>query len=249
MFKEAGKEALKFVTKNGPTILAAAAAAGVVLTAVSAGKASIKAKKVLDDLPEDTDIRDKAKVVAPIMAKPFLLGATTIFFIFYANHKHIKREAALAAAYTLSSKTLEEYEAKVIETIGKKKEQKIRDDINADAVAKNPPPETVVFSNEEGMTVCFDKYSGRYFKADIEAVRKAVNDINDIMIKDGFVALNEFYERLGLTGVKNGEDIGWNVNYDDLVDIEFSSTLTDKNVPVLVLDFRVDPKEYYDTSY
>ena len=69
------------------------------------------------------------------------------------------------------------------------------------------------------------------------------------MIKDGFVALNEFYERLGLTGVKNGEDIGWNVNYDDLVDIEFSSTLTDKNVPVLVLDFRVDPKEYYDTSY
>ena len=249
MLKEIGKSAADWTIKNAPTILTAVGAAGVVLTAVAAGKASIKAKKALEDIPEDADIKEKAKVVAPIMAKPFLLGAATIFCIFYADHQHIKREAAVAAAYTLSSKALDEYEAKVIDTIGENKNKKIKDAIAEDKVSKNPPPDTVVFSNDEGMTVCYDNYTGRYFKADIETIRKVQNDLNDIMIKDGFVALNEYYERLGLPGIKTGEDIGWNVNYDDLIDFEFSSQLSEQGIPVLVINFRVDPKEYYDSSY
>lgn len=249
MLKEIGKSAADWTIKNAPTILTAVGAAGVVLTAVAAGKASIKAKKALEDIPEDADIKEKAKVVAPIMAKPFLLGAATIFCIFYADHQHIKREAAVAAAYTLSSKALDEYEAKVIDTIGENKNKKIKDAIAEDKVSKNPPPDTIVFSNDEGMTVCYDNYTGRYFKADIETIRKVQNDLNDIMIKDGFVALNEYYERLGLPGIKTGEDIGWNVNYDDLIDFEFSSQLSEQGIPVLVINFRVDPKEYYDSSY
>ena len=249
MLKEIGKSAADWTIKNAPTILTAVGAAGVVLTAVAAGKASIKAKKALEDIPEDADIKEKAKVVAPIMAKPFLLGAATIFCIFYADHQHIKREAAVAAAYTLSSKALDEYEAKVIDTIGENKNKKIKDAIAEDKVSKNPPPDTIVFSNDEGMTVCYDNYTGRYFKADIETIRKVQNDLNDIMIKDGFVALNEYYERLGLPGIKTGEDIGWNVNYDDLIDFEFSSQLSEQSIPVLVINFRVDPKEYYDSSY
>ena len=249
MLKEIGKSAADWTIKNAPTILTAVGAAGVVLTAVAAGKASIKAKKALEDIPEDADIKEKAKVVAPIMAKPFLLGAATIGCIFYANHEHLKREAALAAVYSISSKALDEYEAKVIDTIGENKNKKIKDAIAEDKVSKNPPPDAVVFSNDEGMTVCYDNYTGRYFKADIETIRKVQNDLNDIMIKDGFVALNEYYERLGLPGIKTGEDIGWNVNYDDLIDFEFSSQLSEQGIPVLVINFRVDPKEYYDSSY
>lgn len=249
IFEQAGKTTADWAIKNAPTLLTCIGAAGVILTAVASGKAAIKAKEVLDEMPEDTEPIDKVKAVAPIVAKPAFLACGTIWVIFSANKIALRRNAALVAAYTLTSRQFDEYKEKVEETIGKNKSKKIKDAIAEDTVTKNPPPETVVFSDEEGMTVCFDKYSGRYFKADIETIRKVINDINDILIKDGFVALNEFYERLGLSGVKNGEDLGWNVNYDDLVDIEFSSQLTDKNVPVLVLDFRVDPKEYYDSSF
>lgn len=249
ILEKTGKVTADWAVKNAPTILTCVGAAGVILTAVASGKAAIKAKKVLDEMPEDAETKDKVKAVAPIIVKPAFLACGTIWVIFSANKIALRRNAALVAAYTLTSRQFEEYEEKVIETVGKNKNKKVKDAIAEDTVTKNPPPETVVFSNEEGMTVCLDRYSGRYFKADIETVRKVINDINEIMVKDGFVALNEFYERLGLTGVKNGEDVGWNVNYDDLVDIEFSSQLTDQNVPVLVLDFRVDPKEYYDQSF
>lgn len=71
MFKEIGKSTTEWAIKNAPTILTAVGAAGVVLTAMSAGKAAIKAKEKLDEMPEDTDIKEKAKVIAPIMARPF----------------------------------------------------------------------------------------------------------------------------------------------------------------------------------
>lgn len=248
IFKEVGKGTFDWAVKNAPTLLTCAGAAGVILTAVASGKAAIKAKKVLDEMPEDTETLEKVKAVAPIIAKPAILACGTMWVIFSANRIALRRNAALVAAYTLTSRQLDEYEDKVIETVGAGKNKKIKDAIAEDAVKKTPE-DAMIFSNTEGLTICFDRFSGRYFNADIETIRKVQNDLNDIMIKDGFVCLNEYYERLGLDDVKNGEDIGWNINYDDLVEFEYSSQLRPDNTPVLVIDFRVDPKINYDTSY
>ena len=49
-----------------------------------------------------------------------------------------KRNAALAAAYTLTKSTLHDYSSKVVETIGEKKERSIRDSINKEKLDKNP---------------------------------------------------------------------------------------------------------------
>ena len=179
MLKEIGKQTVDWTIKNAPTILTAVGAAGVVLTAVAAGKASIKAKKVLEEMPEDADVKEKAKVVAPIMAKPFLLGLATIGCIFYANHEHLKREAALAAVYSLSSKALEEYEAKVIDTVGETKNKKIKDAIAEDSVAKNPPPQPIIIQSEGTRIPCQDWWTGQWFVSDIETIRTIEDDIND----------------------------------------------------------------------
>ena len=185
MFKEAGVQATKFVTKHAPTILIVAGAVGVVATAVAAGKATLKAERALKELPEDADIKEKAKVVAPIMAPPFLIGGATIFCILKGDRIHASRNAALAACYTISSKALEEYSDKVVETIGKKKEQQIRDAINEDSVNKNPPSDDLL-DDKDGKILCFDKKSGRYFRAKIEDIDKAINYINFILNEEEY---------------------------------------------------------------
>lgn len=248
MFKELGKATSDFIIKNAPTILTVVGAAGVVATAISSGKASIKAKEALDNLPDDADIKDKAKVVAPIMARTVLLGIATIFCIFESDHEHLKREAYIAAAYSMSSKALEEYEGKVVETIGKSKNKKIKDAINEDAVNENPPTEDLL-EKEDGKVLCFDKWSGRYFRAKIEDIDEAINYINFILNEEGFVSLNEFYEKLKLEGVENGEELGWERDVDGLLALDPPYTLTSMlykdKYPVRIISFSVKPKSYF----
>ena len=174
MFDSVESSVGKWAIKNAPTIIAATAAAGVVLTAVAAGKATIKAKKALEEIPEDADMKEKAKVVAPIMAKPFLLGAATVACIFLSNHEHLKREAALAACYTLSSKALSEYEEKAVEIVGKKKAREIKDKIAENAVESNQPTESMI-NDEDGKVLCLDKWTGKYFRSKIEDIDRVQN--------------------------------------------------------------------------
>lgn len=253
MLKEIGGKTADWAIKNAPTILIAIGSAGVVLTAVATGKASIKAKKALDEMPEDADIKEKAKVVAPIMAKPFLLGAATIFCILYANHQHLKREAAIAAAYTLSSRALEEYEGKVIETLGKAKDKKIRDAIAEDKVNENPPTPEFLENDEPEKIICYDTWSGRYFRVIPENIDRAVNIVNSVMNSEGFASLNEWYDAVGLSGVENGEELGWKLSEDGLLELEpdryQTSVLYQNKYPVRVLKFNVKPKEYFDYYY
>ena len=237
----------KWAIKNAPTILAASAAAGVILTAVSASKATIKAKKAIEDLPKDADIKEKAKVVAPIMAKPFLLGSATIAAILISNHEHIKREAAIAACYTLSTKALDEYEEKVVETIGAGKNKKIKDAIAEDSVAKNPPPQTIVIQSEETKIPCQDWWTGQWFTSDIETIRSIEDDINDeLKSSDDFVPINYYYDRIGMELPGDGENVGWRKDSenDERFKFEFDHVLHN-NIPTLVVRYNLEPRKYY----
>lgn len=251
ILEQACKRTAKWAVKNAPTILTAVGAAGVILTAVAAGKASIKAKEAADELPEDADLKEKARVLAPIMAKPFLLGTATIFCIFYANHEHLKREATLAAAYTISSNALKQYEAKVVDTIGKSRNKKIKDAIAEDKVNSNPPSNEMLENEEDDKIICLDDY-GRYFKVTPETIEKAKEKCNDILETDGFVSLNAWYQELGLSGVKHGESLGWVYEKKGDPKIELvppwqqTSVLYKDKYPVRLISFVLEPQEYFD---
>lgn len=247
MLREIGKKAFDWSCKNAPTILTAVGVAGVVVTAVATGKATIKAKKVLDEMPEDTDIKEKAKVVAPIMAKPFLIGAATIFCILASDRIHVKRNAAIAACYTLSSKALEEYEEKVVETIGEGKNKKIKDAIAEDSVTKNPPPQAIIIQSEGTRIPCQDWWTGQWFTSDIETIRSIEDDINDeLQSSDDFVPVNYYYDRIGMELPGDGENVGWRKDSDDAerFKFEYSSILHD-NIPTLVVRYNLEPRKYY----
>ena len=84
--------------------------------------------------------------------------------IIAASNINHKRNAALATAYSLSESALKLYQEKVIETVGEKKEQQIRDEVAKEQIARNPVSKNEVIVTSSGNTLCYDVLSGRYFK-------------------------------------------------------------------------------------
>lgn len=237
--------------RHQPEILTGIGIAGMVTTTVMAVKATPKALDLMAEIKEyheeDTDKKALAKdvllKVAPVYIPAVILGTLSVSCLIGANSVNLKRNAALATAYTLSESALKDYRGKVIETLGEKKDQAVRDAIAKDKVDQNPVVDKEVIITNNGETLCLDTLSGRYFKSDIEKLKRAENELNRQMLRDDYISLNEFYDEIGLSNTKIGETVGWGVN-KGLLELKFSSTLTLDGKPVLVMDYDVAP--YYD---
>lgn len=237
------------LAKHSPAILTALGITGMIGTTVLAVKATPKALDLIENKKEELD-KDKLTVVETVKATwkcyvpAAITCATSAACLIGASSVHTKRNAALATAYKLSESALIEYRDKVVETIGEKKEQSVRDAIAKDHVEKNPVTNNEVIITDKGYTLCYDELSGRYFYSDIEKIKKAANELNRQMLNDMYVSVNELYYELGLEGTKLGEQMGWNVDRG-LIDLKFSATVSADDRPCIVLDYRVPPMYDY----
>lgn len=240
------------VKKHSPTILTGIGIAGMITTTILAVQSTPKALRLLEEKKADISETEKLPPIEVIKAAwkvyvpAVLTGILSTVCLIEANSVNQRRGAALAAAYSLSESALKEYREKVVETIGKKKEQAIRDDIAKDRVTANPVREVVV--TDRGSTLCYDSLSGRYFKSDIETLRKTVNDLNRRMRDEMFISLNDFYcavDNPDLGPTKLGDRLGWTID-KGYIDLGFSSQLTADGTPCLVLDYTVAPEYEYN---
>ena len=71
-----------------------------------------------------------------------------------------------------------------------------------------------------------------------------MNKLNRDMLDEMFISLNDFYYEIGLSNTKLGDDLGWNVS-EGLIDLKFSSQLTDDGTPCVVMDYSIAPKYDY----
>lgn len=238
-----------FTSRHSPEILTGIGIAGMITTTVLAVRATPKALILLEEKKklERTDELTALETVKTCW-KPYAPAVATGVFsaacLIGANSVNASRNAALATAYKLSETALSEYKGKVIETLGEKKEKDIRDKIAKDRVDNNPASKTEVIITEKGNTLCYDACSGRYFRSDIDKIKKAVNELNRQMLLDMYISLNEFYNELGLTGTNLGDQLGWNVE-DGLIELDFSSQLSDDGTPCIVIDYLIAPKYDY----
>lgn len=244
------------VRKKTPEILTGIGIAGMATTVVLAVKATPKALQLIEmkeiEIAEETDsdIRPlTAMETVKVAWKPYipavLMGVGSTACLIGGISVSARRTAALATAYKISETALSEYKEKMVETIGEKKVQAIKEKIDKETVEKNPVSSREVFVTEKGDTLCYDIMSGRYFKSDIEKIKKAVNEINRQLTYDYYVSLNEFYDELGLPDTKLGGELGWNLE-DGLVEPSFSSQIAEDGTPCIVLDYNIAPRyEYY----
>ena len=182
---------------------------------------------------------ETVKAAWPCYIPSALVGTASVLCLVGASSTNFRRNAALATAYTLSESTLKEYQEKVVETIGEKKERDIREQVAKEKMVKNPVRD-VILTEKGGNTICYDVISGRYFKSDRDTISRIVNDLNRRMRDEMYVSLNDFYYELGLDSTKMGDDLGWNID-KGYIEIDFSSHLDANGTPCLVIDYRVVP--------
>lgn len=243
--------------KHSPEILTGLGIAGLVTTTIMAVKATPKALRLIE-IAEDHRFDESdpeftwsplskietVKTVWRCYLPATIVGTISIGCLIGASSVNARRNAALATAYALSESTLKEYQEKVVEKIGEKKEQEIRDDIAKDHVDRNPISKKEVIVTGNGDTTCYDVISGRYFMSSIEKLRRAENDLNRQMRYDMYISLNEFYDAIGLDHIKIGDDLGWNIDAG-YIELKFSSQLDEHGMPCLVLDYTLAPKYGY----
>lgn len=243
--------ATKLITDNSPAILTAIGVTGTVTTAYLAGKASFKAAEIIADAENESyginnrplEPKEKVELVWRLYIPSIGVGISTVMCIIGANRIGTRRAAAMAAAYTLSEKALDEYKEKVVETIGKNKEQRIRDEIAQDRVNSNPPSSSGVIVTSGGDVLCYDMFSARYFQSSMETLKKAQNDLNYKILNDFYASLTDFYDLIGLSRTGLSDDLGW--NSDKLLELRFSTIMSEDQRPCIAIDFNVSPVRDY----
>lgn len=227
---------------NAPEILTILGVSGVITTSYLTGKASFAANEVLavtelETAPSENKRErfiERVRHVWPLYIPAGISGVITIGCIIGSSKASAKRTTAAVAAYSLTERAFSEYREKVVEQIGKAKEQKIRDEIAQDSVDKKPP--TQVIYTSFGKVLCCELLTGRYFHSNMEDLRRAQNDVNHKIVNSLYVTLDEFYDHIGLDHTTNSGNLGW--DSDRLMELQFSTVLTDKGEPCLAFEYN-----------
>lgn len=246
----------KSASKHSPAILTGLGVAGMITTVIFAVKATPKAVKMLEKEKkkkgEDLTPVETVKATWKCYIPAAVSGVVSIACVIGANSVNARRNAALAAAYSMSESALKTYKDKVRETIGEKKEKEIRDEIAKDQVRNDPPTNKEVYITGLGETLCFDPITGRYFMCSIEKLKRVERELNE-MVKsssDGMVRLNDYYFKIGLKTIDMGDFLVWTESQLEAgdylvnrgpVELDLSSCLTEDDRPCLVVGFWEPP--------
>lgn len=258
------------IVEHSPEILTGLGIAGMITTTVLAVRATPKAiskieaekKRQNNEYMEEAErtgssvcpqidkltVQDTIKTTWKCYVPAAVTGAVSIGCLIGATSVNSRRNALLATAYKLSESAFIEYKEKVVETIGEKKERAVKENMYKDRMEKQPVSTSEVIVTNGGTTLCYDYQSGRYFYSDKDKIAHAVNKLNKKILDEDYASLNEFYYEIGLSGNGLGDEMGWNSNMK-LIELDYSSQLSENGTPCLVIDFNVPPKYGYNKFY
>lgn len=250
-WKGMSAKAYRSLKDKSPEIFSVGAIAGVITTATLSVKCYKNATSTMKrhgkvssetDNTQSTTRLEYIKLTWKDYAPAVASSALTIFAIVASNRLARRKQVALTLAYTAAQKALSEFVEQTDTQFGPNKVEKIRDAIAADHIKHNDAHSSVVLQDQESL--CFDGWSGRYFAAKLETVKKAQNDLNYLLISgyDTFITLNQFYEMIGLDYVSQGDALGWDL--DSRIELIFSAQLTDDGRPAIHISFKDAPHPY-----
>ena len=158
---KAFREIPKVFKKHSPEILTGIGIAGMIFTTISAVRATPKALQLVDE----REIKDGKRLTNSEIVKTTwkcyiptaVTGICSIGCLIGASSVNVRRNAALATAYTISETALKEYKEKAVEVVGEKKEQAIRDAVAKDKLEKAHIHERDFIITGKGETPCFDR--------------------------------------------------------------------------------------------
>lgn len=260
------KTCAKFLRKHGGTILAVVASVGVVATAIETGRATTKAKHLLEVdealrkynedeqgiVEEPLTKRGIAKVCWKAYIPAAILGGGTIACILGSNALNKKQIASLTAAYMALGKTYQTYRAQVRRMVGDQQENAIFETTKSIEMTEK---DRAVENAATEKLLCYEPISKRYFHATEAELLTAFYEVNHDFAINGYIALNELYGYLNLDFVPELDDRGWSIDYlgemwdNYWIDFNYQKQHTDDGLDVYYVTAFQEPIEDYLNFY
>lgn len=256
------KSLISILKKHSSTLLSCIGTAGVIATAIAAGRDTPKALTLLERAKEDKGseltVLETVKTAAPAYIPAAVSGAVTIACILGANALNKRQQAALTSAYILASEGYKNYQRKVKDLYGEEAHQDIVSHI---AVEQTKPVEITApgmmsassldFGAEEDIRTFYDSFSDRYFESTIGKVLQAEYHLNRNFMLGGCVSLNDFYKFLGLEETDYGSKVGWSTVNGDLywIDFDHYKTTLDDGMECCIIDMVFGPTPGWDEDF
>ena len=241
----------KFIFKlkrHAPDILTGAAVMGVGLTAYVAHRDTIRALEIAK-IQRPVTKADKAECFLRSYWPTFLVGTVTATAIIFSRKLSADQLAAVMATCTAIEKRFGVYRDKVKKELGVDKERDIYIETSQalDPDWELTPALPTKADDYDDTYVFYDLYSNRYFISSLERVQQAMYHLNRHFTMRGWACVNEYYGLLGIDGIPNGDNLGWEAM--DLMDggmphwVDFYSEIKEfkDGAKYYILSFEVDP--------
>lgn len=232
------------ISKNSSTILTSLGVFGVFSTIYTAHQDTLKAEEKRRGWKE----RWKCYI-------PTAISATgTIGCIVGSHYCSSKQREALASAYLLSQTTLQKYQEKVIERIGKNKARDLREEVDHEIAEMRAP--AVAFASQltdaidtgHGKTLFYDIPGERYFYSDLNYLDKKVNELNNGKLRlEMYLDWNELNYAWGLPRKKFGGELVFTV--DNPLEVRYTPEIMENGQVRILVNYDLIPlSEYLERS-
>lgn len=207
--------------RSSPTILTVVASVGVIVTTITAVRATPKAIKLLKEAEaekgENLTKVEIIRVAGPSYIPSTLLGISTIVCIFGANALNQKKQTSLMSAYAMLNESYKQYRKSAQIVYGEDADGKIHAEMAKDAMVHTYDWGYQVYNmdmdSESERLLFYDLSSKKYFRTTMAAVLNAQYHVNRNLAIRGDCSLNEYLSFLGVEGIDGGDDIGWDITY------------------------------------
>jgi len=211
------KNAQKLLVRHAPGILMGMGTVGVgtaVILAVKAGPKAVilteqaemeKAEReyggtTMGHLMVELTWQEKLAATYKLYIPPAGLTLFSLMCFWAAHGIDLKRQAVVAGLYSTAEATLQEYQRKVVDMLGQKQADEIRQSIGDDRVAQAqrnlpPPPEDYDLGTQKWCNLY-----GRRFPCSYNKIKEAQNDINDQMINEMYASEADLFYKLDPSG-------------------------------------------------
>lgn len=241
------KHGERLLKKHSPEILTGLGLMTIASSVVLAVKATPKALWVIEheeiEQAHPLSTKEKVKVAGKLYipaAAAFVAGSACIIG---ASSIHLHRNAALAAAASLTDATFKSYREVVSEKIGEEAEKDIHKEVAAKKMEEHTPETKIInLPNGDDTTWCYDPLVDRYFWSTRNVIENAVNVFNRQMRYDMRLSVNEWFDTLGLDHADLADDLGWDIDTNGYLELTYDSRLDKTGKPAMVLVYTNPPK-------
>lgn len=248
----------KGVVRYTPEILAGTGIACFIGSTIAAVKAAPEASKRVEAKKaevkkEKLTVKENLECTGKLYLPAVVLGTAGVGLVTASVCSSNKRYLALSTSYSLLREFTDSYKSHVVETIGERKEKKIRDEIAQEKV-DNDNSNTPVIITDTGNTLFKESLTGQRFRGDINKVKKmAIEFANkEFGCPEGYFGVGEWLDALGLDVPETMHDMGWSVSDQGrAVTIDFTACVDHKNndEPCLVINYYPMPISDYALYY